>query len=177
MKYYIILNEVQLGPLDMTELSKLSVSPQTPVWTEGMPDWVPAGSVPELAPLFVQTSNRPPQYGNGSYDPYAASFSSGQPQEPRLAPGMNNSSYVPPRPDNYLAWSIVVTVMCCIPFGIVAIIKSCEVNTAYDQGRYEQAEKSSNAAKNWILVSVITGLLTCAVWGGLNLMPNLLNNF
>ena len=34
-------------------------------------------------------------------------------------------------PDNKLVWSILVTLFCCLPFGIVAIIKSAEVNSKW----------------------------------------------
>ena len=37
-------------------------------------------------------------------------------------------------PDNKLVWSILVTIFCCLPFGIVAIIKSAEVNSKWAAG-------------------------------------------
>lgn len=147
MKYYIILNDVQLGPLDMAELAKLPVTAMTPVWTEGMADWMPAGRVPELAHLFNtsarQESSMPP---------------------PRQAPGMDTYSTeeVPECPETYLVWSILVTIFCCIPFGIVAIVKSSNVTSAYDRGNYQLAESESKSAKTWIIVSVILGVISCA---------------
>ena len=43
---------------------------------------------------------------------------------------------VPPEgpPDNKLVWSILVTLFCCLPFGVVAIIKSAEVNSKWNAG-------------------------------------------
>lgn len=32
-------------------------------------------------------------------------------------------------PDNNLVWAILSTVLCCLPLGIVAIIKSTQVNS------------------------------------------------
>ena len=33
------------------------------------------------------------------------------------------------KPDNNLVWAILATVLCCLPFGIVAIIKSTQVDS------------------------------------------------
>lgn len=49
MKYYfIIINNKQLGPLTEDQLASVGVKADTPVWNEGLPDWTPAGEVPEL---------------------------------------------------------------------------------------------------------------------------------
>lgn len=158
MKYYIILNDVQLGPLDIAELAKLPVTATTPVWTEGMADWMPAGRVPELAHLFGGAG----QYSGPVPPPR-------QPQQQTQAPGMDtySSDIAPECPDTYLVWSLLVTVFCCLPFGIVAIVKSSNVTSAYDRGNYDLAMSESKSAKTWIIVSVILGLVTCAVSAGL----------
>lgn len=154
MKYYIIVNDVQLGPLDAAELPKVGATPATPVWHEGLADWTTCGLLPELQPFFGMTGYAP--------NPYAAPVNPG----PATAPG---AAYydggVPECPPSYLAWSIVVCILCCIPFGIVAIIKSCEVNSAWQRGDYDRASRSSRQAQTWIIVSVVTGLITSVLWG------------
>ena len=60
---------------------------------------------------------------------------------------------------NHLVWAILVTLCCCLPFGIVAIVYSTQVTTHLQAGNYEAARKASNAALTWILVSVIVGFL------------------
>ena len=162
MKYYIILNDVHLGPLDLSELRRLPVTAQTPVWREGMADWTPCGDVTELSSLFVSEPvaiGRPRE----SYDPYAASFNSGKAKEdtvPDYAPGQPDN-WIPECPPTYLVWSILVTLFCCMPFGIVAVVKSCGVTSSYNRGDYEAARKKSSDAQMWIIVSVVLGL----VWG------------
>lgn len=159
MKYYIILNDVQLGPLDEQELRRLPVTPQTPVWHEGMADWAPCGTVGELADMFAAT---PPSIHRApaGYDPVAASFSSGgYRQGPTAAPG-SSFEQIPECPQTYLGWSILVTMLCCLPFGVVAIIKSCGVTTSYNRGDYESALKNSKEAQTWIIVSVVVGLIS-----------------
>jgi hypothetical protein len=62
-------------------------------------------------------------------------------------------------PKNYLVWSILVTLFCCLPFGIVAIVKSSQVNGLYAQGRYAEAQASADSARKWVIWSVILGLI------------------
>ncbi|PVW15301.1 CD225/dispanin family protein [Marixanthomonas spongiae] len=61
----------------------------------------------------------------------------------------------PPKPDNYLVWAILCTVLCCLPLGIVSIIKSTKVNELYAQGDYAGAQKASNDAKKWAMWGAI----------------------
>ncbi|ORV35488.1 hypothetical protein AWC00_25940 [Mycobacterium conspicuum] len=56
-------------------------------------------------------------------------------------------------------WSILVTLFCCLPFGIVAIVKSSQVSGLYAQGRYAEAQASADSARKWIIWSVIIGLI------------------
>jgi Interferon-induced transmembrane protein len=60
----------------------------------------------------------------------------------------------PPRPSSYLALAIVSTILCCLPLGIVSIIYATKVNSAYEDGNYDQALSASKNAKTWGLVSV-----------------------
>lgn len=65
----------------------------------------------------------------------------------------------PPRPSSYLALAIISTILCCLPLGIVSIIYATKVNSAYEDGNYEQALSASKNAKTWGLVSVGIALL------------------
>lgn len=66
-----------------------------------------------------------------------------------------NAQYVP----NYLAWSIVTTLLCCMPFGIVAIVYSSQVDSKLRNGDYDGAANSSNKAKMWCWIAFGTGIL------------------
>ncbi len=52
-------------------------------------------------------------------------------------------------PENNLVWAIVCTVLCCLPLGIIAIIKSTSVNTLWAKGDKEGAQKAANDAKKF----------------------------
>lgn len=58
------------------------------------------------------------------------------------------------KPDNYLAWAIVSTILCCLPFGIVAIVYASQVDTYWFAGDHEAARRSSKRARTWTWVSV-----------------------
>ena len=60
----------------------------------------------------------------------------------------------PARPSSYLALAIISTILCCLPTGIVSIIYSTKVNSAYEDGKYDEANKASRNAKTWGLVSI-----------------------
>ena len=70
----------------------------------------------------------------------------------------------PQRPNNYLALAIISTILCCLPTGIVSIIYSTKVNSAYEDGRYDEAEKASKNAKTWGLVSIALALVGWVVY-------------
>ena len=63
------------------------------------------------------------------------------------------------KPDNYLVWSILTTVMCCMPFGIVAIIKSNKVDSLWAEGYQEEAIKAANDAKKWCIIGAVSALV------------------
>lgn len=63
-----------------------------------------------------------------------------------------------PCPPTYLALSIVVTVLCCLPFGIVGIIKSGNVSKEYAAGNYSGALEASRLAKKWSIIGICCGL-------------------
>ncbi|HOE00735.1 MAG TPA: CD225/dispanin family protein [Kiritimatiellia bacterium] len=60
---------------------------------------------------------------------------------------------------NYLWQSIVVTVLCCLPLGIPAIIYASKVNNALMQGNQQAAWQASNTAKMWCIIALVAGLM------------------
>ncbi|MFZ2282348.1 MAG: CD225/dispanin family protein [Lutibacter sp.] len=62
-------------------------------------------------------------------------------------------------PKNYLIESILVTIFCCLPFGIVSIVYASQVNAKFDLGDFEGALKASQEAKKWVTWAFASGLL------------------
>ena len=71
--------------------------------------------------------------------------------------------YVP----NYLVQAILVTLFCCLPFGIVAIVFAAQVNGKLAAGDYQGAVYASNQAKLWCWVGFGLGLVGIAAYVGM----------
>ena len=71
----------------------------------------------------------------------------------------------PPRPPNYLVWSILTTILCCLPAGIVSIVYAAQVDGKYSAGDYAGAADSSNKARTWAWVSFGVGLVGVIIYG------------
>ena len=59
---------------------------------------------------------------------------------------------------NYLVQAILVTIFCCVPFGIPAIVFAAQVNSKLEGGDYTGAVEASKKAKIWCWVSFLLGL-------------------
>ncbi|WP_259068497.1 CD225/dispanin family protein [Mucilaginibacter sp. X4EP1] len=69
-----------------------------------------------------------------------------------------------PRPKNWLVESILVTIFCCLPFGIVGIVFAASVNSKYDAGDYEGALTTSQQAGKWTKIGFWTGLAVIVLY-------------
>ncbi|ULE33743.1 CD225/dispanin family protein [Mycobacterium sp. IDR2000157661] len=68
------------------------------------------------------------------------------------------------QPDTNLVWGILVTVLCCLPFGIVSIINAAKVSGLWAQGQYAQAQKASDDAKKWAIYGAIAGVVVGIIY-------------
>lgn len=183
MKYWIIIDSVQKGPLTLEELStQPGVNPSTPLWHEGLSDWTTAGAVPEVAALLFPSNNSAacqagqPAQGSCQSNGYNPYNNQGWQQQfnPQGNPyGQYNQQYygqypngqgydpnrLPPMPGNYLVWAIITTICCCIPTGIVAIFYAAKVSPAYYRGDYMGALDASSKAQLWVIISFVAGLI------------------
>jgi hypothetical protein len=60
-------------------------------------------------------------------------------------------------PKNWLVESILVTIFCCQPFGIVGIIFALMVNRNFAAGDYNGALQASKDAAKWTKIGFIIG--------------------
>jgi predicted secreted protein len=79
-------------------------------------------------------------------------------------------------PNNYLVWSILVTLFCCLPLGIVAIVKSSQVNGLWAQGQYAEAQASADSAKKFVIWSVVIGLVVGIIYAIIAIAGGLAGN-
>jgi hypothetical protein len=73
-------------------------------------------------------------------------------------------------------WSILVTVFCCLPFGIVAIVKSSQVNGLWAQGRYAEAQASADSARKWVIWAAVIGVVVGIIYGIIAIAGGMGNN-
>lgn len=131
MKKYFYTDGVnKFGPFTLDELKGKNISRNTKVWFEGLDNWQPAGAFSELNDLFPQTP-----------------------------PPVTESSYIHQKPPKtWLVESILVTLFCCLPFGIAGIVNAARVESRFYGGDKEGAVRSSKEAGRWTTVGFWVGI-------------------
>jgi heme/copper-type cytochrome/quinol oxidase subunit 2 len=73
---------------------------------------------------------------------------------------MEQTPIPPPstQPKNWLLESILVTIFCCLPLGIVGIINATQVNSRFASGDYNGALKASQEAGKWTRIGFWVGI-------------------
>ena len=149
MEWHYAKHGKQEGPVDTATLQgKLQtgeVAPTDLVWKEGMAEWKPAAEVPELNVSASAPSPVVPAPGGPAPGPV------GNIQQPAPVVG----SPVP----NYLVPAILVTVLCCLPFGIPAIVYAAKVDGLVATGDLAGARHASEQAKKWSWIAGISGVV------------------
>ena len=69
-----------------------------------------------------------------------------------------------PHVPNYLVQSILVTIFCCLPLGIAAIIFAAQVNGKVGAGDIAGAESASRTAKTLCKVGFGIGIVVTVIW-------------
>lgn len=72
---------------------------------------------------------------------------------------MENTTQRPPK--TWLVESILVTVLCCLPFGIAGIINASKVESRFHTGDVEGAERASREAGKWTKIGFFVSI---AIW-------------
>lgn len=68
------------------------------------------------------------------------------------------------KPDNYLVWAILATVLCCLPFGVVSIVNASKVDSLWAAGAENDARQASADAKQWAIWSAVAWVVLVAVY-------------
>lgn len=138
-QYYYTDGKERYGPFSLEQLRERNLTSETLVWKEGMSDWQPAKNLSDLNSLFFSTETFQPPISI----PYT-------PPPPGVAP------------KNWLVESIIVTILCCLPLGIVAIINATKVETLWNTGQHDAALKASQEAGKWVKIGLISAVV---LWG------------
>ena len=167
MEYWIIVDRRHAGPYSAWQLIDAGLKGDTLVWCEGLTEWTPAEQIEELASMMrirdTSAATAPQEQQQQAYGAQT------QPCEPRrenqqytAGPQQQGAATLPaePCPPAYIAWSVIATVLCCTIVGIPAIIFSSMTKSAYYKGDLEKAEKYSERAQWFIILSITLGAVT-----------------
>ena len=162
MAYKIIGGDgEEYGPVDSAEVRQWvaqgRADGQTMIQHEG--SWKPLAQVPEFAPLFGGMQGQPVPGQSMGGPPIMG----GQPMGGMGQPIAKGS--VP----NYLVHSILVTLCCCLPFGIAAIVYASKVDTLLAQGNHAGAVEASESAKKWCIWALALGIIVNVLVIGLQI--------
>lgn len=107
----------------------------------------------------------PPQYGAGPEYGQGPGQGGGQQYgQYGGAPQYSGGSGGEP-PKNYLVWSILSTLFCCLPLGIASIVFAAQVNGKWASGDQQGAVVSSEKAKKFAIWSAIAGVVVGVIYG------------
>jgi len=70
-------------------------------------------------------------------------------------------------PDNNLVWAILCTVLCCVPLGVISIIKSTKVGELWAMGDFAGAQKAADDAKKyaiWGAAITLIAVVLCIIF-------------
>ena len=132
-KYFYTDGTNKFGPFTLDELQAENIDRETKVWFQELDDWKSAGDVSELIDIFQLV---PPPLSQTS----------------SINDTLNNASNSKP-PKTWLIESILVTLFCCLPFGIAGIVNAAKVESRFYAGDFEGAQRSSKEAKKWTTIS------------------------
>lgn len=157
--YYLDKHEEVVGPMPLSVIRGMvragSLSDTVLVAREGASSWTPLNAL-----------NTPPSVPG---DPKKRGVVRARvARTPVMQRGLRQPLHpvggVPPRPESHLAWAILVTVFCCLPCGIVAIVRASTVESRYRSGEYTAAAGASESAYTWCLWGTILGIITVGLY-------------
>lgn len=84
----------------------------------------------------------------------------GEKLDDNVTQAQNNSSLqAKPQIKDYMVFSILTTIFCCIPFGIIAIVYSSKVSKLIAAGDFEGASNASRNSKIWNIAALVSGIV------------------
>lgn len=183
MKFWVRINGLQEGPMEIDQLRNYNITPTTYVWCAGMKDWAYARDVEDLKDVIVKVGTEEPKESEVSDIPEVSvetpAVDSAVTEEQEIvstgeivsAEPVNDTESEPqsiqderPCPSNNLLWAILATVFCCQFTGLIAIIYAAQVSNKYYKEGYDAAKKYSDLAGVWCIVSVVLAILSYSIF-------------
>ena len=165
MEYYVIIDGRKCGPYSHEELRSKFVTPNMPVWHEGLIDWAQASDIPELCDV-LQPDPTPLPYNEGG-------------AQGQNTMGNGNEEYVPPMPNDYRTSNIFLIIFgfflcqfCFIGsvFALISYFKSNDMQMMHALKKYDlmaikadEVRKFNKLAIRTNIISVILGIILAVI--------------
>lgn len=185
MKYYAIINDTQVGPLELPELVEAGLMPETYVWCKGMDDWQQAREVADICRFFRNRIFDLMHPTAGNPDTPAGE----QPREFRLMDdadykGMKRREFynavgeqvahtakdpdqekleqgIPPAP--LPGWLVLLAILLFFPLGIPALLQSRKGQKLWAAGLETQSHETARSARMCAGMAVCIGVVALSV--------------
>jgi hypothetical protein len=145
IQYYYSDGLEKHGPYSLEELKAKKIGRKTLVWHHPREKWIPAEEYPELRDSLGEDA----------------------PPLEKVRPEVSEAGFQQDNrklPRTWLVESILVTIFCCLPFGIVGIINAAKVETRYSCGDIEGAVRSSKEAGKWTQIGFWIGVAVVVIY-------------
>ena len=153
------------GPVSERDILRLIedgvITAKTGLWRQGMGDWQPAASVSPFSDEFQQP---PPLPEDQSYSTKPPPMSSSESDSFHTGTGRQSAPQREPDIPTNMTKAILSTIFCCLPLGVVAIVKASGVSSAMRRGDYEEARRLSDEASTWSGWSIGLGLVVGIIY-------------
>jgi len=147
MEYFYTDGTTNYGPFTLEQLREKNITAATKIWYAGLSGWTPANEIQELAGIL---SSSPPPVN--------------PPPPPQPAPTAEVNFMLNRPPKTWLVESILVTLFCCLPFGIAGIIYASRVESKFYAGDHPGAQQASNEAGKWTKIGFWIGLIVLVLY-------------
>jgi hypothetical protein len=164
MEYHYTEGGANFGPFSLEQLKQQPINRNTLIWYTGLPAWKPVYEIPELASWFGAPPVQGPPPVNQPYGQSAA--------QKQLVP------------KTWLLESILVTIFCCLPFGIAGIVFAARVESKFYSGDVNGALQASRDAGKWTKLGFWIGMVVIILYlimvfalglGGFGILDNVDN--
>lgn len=101
------------------------------------------------------------QYSNGQQPNNGQNYNQG------YNPGYNNGNMSGEKPISgtpYMIFSILCTLLCCLPLGIVGIVYAAKINSLQKVGDYAGAKEAAKKAKLFTIIGAVGGLIISIIY-------------
>ncbi|TVQ49464.1 MAG: DUF4339 domain-containing protein [Saprospirales bacterium] len=139
-RFFYSDGENQFGPFTIEELKEKPIKPDTLIWYQGLEEWTAASDAALIKEELGFVKKPVVELSDEELEQQM------QEMIPASIPESKLDGHFKKMPYPWLVESILLTIFCCQPLGIVAIIYAAQVESKFTKGDYEGAKKASDNA-------------------------------